>query len=45
MVVMLDGSVTETKDEHPTKKLLPMVVMLDGSVMDDKDEYSSKTSS
>lgn len=39
MVVMLHGSVAETKDVHPEKTLLPMVVILDGRVTETKDEH------
>jgi len=40
---MVDGSVTEVKDEQPTKTQLPMAVMVDGSATEVKDEQLAKT--
>ena len=42
IVVMVDGSVTESKDEHPTNISSPMDY---GSVIDTKDEHLEKIAS
>jgi len=41
MVIIVDGSVIEAKDEQPLNTPLPRVVM-DGSITDVKDEHCMK---
>jgi len=39
---MLEGIISQVKDEHPKKAPHPIVVMLDGSGSDVKDEHPLK---
>lgn len=43
-MVVIGGSVTDVRDEHPLKIEFPIVVMVDGRLIEIKDEQSSKTS-
>lgn len=40
---MVDGRVTEVRDEQPTKTQLPIALMVDGSSTEIKDEQFAKT--
>jgi len=43
-MVVIGGSVTDVKDEHPLKTEFPIVVIVDGRLIEVKDEHPSKTS-